>query len=230
MTRIDEHSPAGRRLDALSDPESDAPPDPRARSGSRWDEDSAETSGRESGDRAADGFAPGRSHRTPAGARRPARDPRPPGGAYETSDERELSGHTARLDHRAPRASGAREARDPGGLCSPAWLSGVGGGAVPWYERVVPERFRGTRWDPGPRGVVVLAVVAALAVLLAGFAALREEPEVYAVPPISPPASAGPVSAAAQDGSFSAYSCSARGCGMVGDSLLPERGVPNADE
>ncbi|MGV9412115.1 ComEA family DNA-binding protein [Nocardia sp. NPDC003693] len=65
----------------------------------------------------------------------------------------------------------------------------------------MPERFRGTRWDPGPRGVVVLAVVAVLAVVLAGMVALREEPEVYAVPPIGPLTSAGPVSGAAPDGS-----------------------------
>ncbi|GAB4584150.1 helix-hairpin-helix domain-containing protein [Nocardia sp. IFM 10818] len=55
-----------------------------------------------------------------------------------------------------------------------------------WHERLVPDRFRGTRWDPGPRGAVILAVIAALAILLTAIVSLREKPVVHAVPPIAP--------------------------------------------
>ncbi|MGX1807336.1 ComEA family DNA-binding protein [Nocardia sp. NPDC055321] len=101
---------------------------------------------------------------------------------------------------------------------------------MPWYERVVPERFRGTRWDPGPRGVVVLAVVAVLAVVLAGMVALREEPEVYAVPPIGPLTSAGPVSGAAPDGSGGAGGVGAKAENGPGGSGPGPQGQPGADE
>ncbi|MEC3915295.1 helix-hairpin-helix domain-containing protein [Nocardia sp. CDC160] len=67
----------------------------------------------------------------------------------------------------------------------PAWLSEPCGSVSLWHERLVPERFRGTRWDPGPRGVLVIAAIGLLAILLAGYVALREEPVTQPVPPIA---------------------------------------------
>ncbi|WP_218023990.1 helix-hairpin-helix domain-containing protein [Nocardia pseudobrasiliensis] len=49
----------------------------------------------------------------------------------------------------------------------------------------MPERFRGTRWDPGRRGVLVLLAVGVAAVVFAAAAAQRERPAVHAVPPLS---------------------------------------------
>ncbi|MEC3957315.1 ComEA family DNA-binding protein [Nocardia sp. CDC153] len=68
---------------------------------------------------------------------------------------------------------------------APAWLSEPCGSVSLWHERLVPERFRGTRWDPGPRGVLVIAAIGLLAILLAGYATLREEPVTQPVPPIT---------------------------------------------
>ncbi|MGW4355295.1 helix-hairpin-helix domain-containing protein [Nocardia sp. NPDC004582] len=68
----------------------------------------------------------------------------------------------------------------------PAWLSEPCGPVSLWHERLVPERFRGTRWDPGPRGVLVLAALALFAVLFAAYISLRETPVSQPVPPIAP--------------------------------------------
>ncbi len=54
-----------------------------------------------------------------------------------------------------------------------------------WHERLVPERFRGTRWDPGPRGTVILAGIGVVAILLALLVSFRERPVVQPVPPIA---------------------------------------------
>ncbi|WP_228810923.1 ComEA family DNA-binding protein [Nocardia otitidiscaviarum] len=59
------------------------------------------------------------------------------------------------------------------------------GRAGVWHERLLPERLRGTRWDPGQRGVLVLAGVGLLAVLIAGAMALRDGPVTQAVPPVA---------------------------------------------
>ncbi|WP_306358031.1 MULTISPECIES: ComEA family DNA-binding protein [unclassified Nocardia] len=59
------------------------------------------------------------------------------------------------------------------------------GRAGVWHERLVPERLRGTRWDPGQRGVLALAGVGLLAVLIAGAMALRDGPVTQAVPPVA---------------------------------------------
>lgn len=76
--------------------------------------------------------------------------------------------------------------RAPGGeAATPAWLSEPCGSVSLWHERLVPERFRGTRWDPGPRGVLIIAVIGILAIVLAGMVALREEPVAQPVPPIA---------------------------------------------
>ncbi|MGW4243229.1 helix-hairpin-helix domain-containing protein [Nocardia sp. NPDC004722] len=67
----------------------------------------------------------------------------------------------------------------------PHWLSEPCGSVSLWHERLVPERFRGTRWDPGPRGVLVIAALGLLAILIAGYVALREEPVTQPVPPLA---------------------------------------------
>ncbi|WP_324194028.1 ComEA family DNA-binding protein [Nocardia blacklockiae] len=67
---------------------------------------------------------------------------------------------------------------------TPEWLSEPSGGLAVWHERLVPERFRGTRFDPGRRGVVVLAAVGLVAVVLAAAAAQRERPVAQPVPPL----------------------------------------------
>ncbi|WP_306361174.1 ComEA family DNA-binding protein [Nocardia sp. CC227C] len=59
------------------------------------------------------------------------------------------------------------------------------GRAGVWHERLVPERLRGTRWDPGRRGVLALAGVGLLAVLIAGAMSLRDRPMTQAVPPVA---------------------------------------------
>ncbi|MFF0631732.1 helix-hairpin-helix domain-containing protein [Nocardia sp. NPDC004151] len=74
--------------------------------------------------------------------------------------------------------------RDPDSA-PPAWLSEPCGPVSLWHERLVPERFRGTRWDPGPRGVLVLAALALFAVLFAAYISLRETPVSQPVPPIA---------------------------------------------
>ncbi|WP_433565309.1 helix-hairpin-helix domain-containing protein [Nocardia sp. CA-151230] len=77
-----------------------------------------------------------------------------------------------------------RADRHPGGS-SPDWLSEPCGSVSLWHERLVPERFRGTRWDPGPRGVLVIAALGVLAILFAGYVTLREKPVSQPVPPIA---------------------------------------------
>ncbi|WP_280259249.1 ComEA family DNA-binding protein [Nocardia wallacei] len=67
---------------------------------------------------------------------------------------------------------------------TPQWLSEPSGGLSTWHERLVPERFRGTRLDPGRRGVLVLAVAGVVAVIVAGAAAQRERPVAQPVPPL----------------------------------------------
>lgn len=68
---------------------------------------------------------------------------------------------------------------------APVWASESSGGMSLWHERLVPERFRGSRWDPGHRGALVLAGVGLTAVLVAGAVSLRDKPVAQAVPPIS---------------------------------------------
>ncbi|MGV9676562.1 helix-hairpin-helix domain-containing protein [Nocardia sp. NPDC003482] len=67
---------------------------------------------------------------------------------------------------------------------TPQWLSEPSGGVSVWHERLVPERFRGTRWDPGRRGVLVLAAIGVFALVLAAAAVQREKPVPHAVPPL----------------------------------------------
>ncbi|MCU1647970.1 MAG: ComE operon protein [Nocardia sp.] len=77
------------------------------------------------------------------------------------------------------------EPEPPAGSSTPAWLTEPCGSVSLWHERLVPERFRGTRWDPGPRGVLILAAVAALVVVLTALMSFQERPVTQAVPPIA---------------------------------------------
>jgi len=75
-------------------------------------------------------------------------------------------------------ADGVGEVRTPGWLDAPE-------GRSSWRDRLVPERFRGTRLDPGWRGLVTLAMVGLAAVVVASVVVLRERPAAQAVPPLS---------------------------------------------
>jgi competence protein ComEA len=55
--------------------------------------------------------------------------------------------------------------------------------AVGLVTALLPEGLRGGRWDPGSRGLPVLAVVAVVAAVAAGFVVLRARPHEVAAPP-----------------------------------------------
>ncbi|MBF6523364.1 helix-hairpin-helix domain-containing protein [Nocardia farcinica] len=55
----------------------------------------------------------------------------------------------------------------------------------PWTRRLVPERFRGARVDPGRRGAVTLVLVGVLAVLVTAFVLTRAQPATHPVPPLA---------------------------------------------
>ena len=50
---------------------------------------------------------------------------------------------------------------------------------------LLPEGLRGGRWDPGRRGLPVLAAIAAIAALLAGVVVLRARPHEVVAPPMA---------------------------------------------
>ncbi|MFG1792361.1 helix-hairpin-helix domain-containing protein [Nocardia sp. NPDC049149] len=70
-----------------------------------------------------------------------------------------------------------------GPVSSPEWLDepAVSG----WRDRLVPERFRGIRFDPGRRGVRTLLVVGVVATVVAGVVVFRERPVALPVPPLA---------------------------------------------
>ncbi|MFJ4650695.1 ComEA family DNA-binding protein [Nocardia sp. NPDC088792] len=92
--------------------------------------------------------------------------------------------HSARWDEESIEAA-SHDAHDPAESSTPPWLSEPCGSVSLWHDRLVPERFRGTRWDPGPRGALIIAAIGVVAVLLAGYVSLREEPVSQPVPPIA---------------------------------------------
>ncbi|AYF74041.1 ComEA family DNA-binding protein [Nocardia yunnanensis] len=102
-------------------------------------------------------------------------------------DEESLDqlGESGTATEAEPGPAAPASAPEASGISTPAWLSEPCGSVSLWHERLVPERFRGTRWDPGPRGVLVIAALGLLAILLAGYVALREEPVSHPVPPIA---------------------------------------------
>ncbi|GAJ79054.1 hypothetical protein NBRGN_001_00240 [Nocardia brasiliensis NBRC 14402] len=67
--------------------------------------------------------------------------------------------------------------RSPGWLTEPTARRG-------WRDRLVPERFRGIRVDPGRRGVCTLLAVGVVAMVVAGVVIFRERPIARPVPPL----------------------------------------------
>ncbi|WP_410875009.1 helix-hairpin-helix domain-containing protein [Nocardia sp. A7] len=68
-----------------------------------------------------------------------------------------------------------------GAVGTPGWLDD---GASSRRNRLVPERFRDTRLDPGRRGALILGLVGLIAVVLTGVMVLRDQPVARAVPPV----------------------------------------------
>ncbi|MFG2445103.1 ComEA family DNA-binding protein [Nocardia fluminea] len=68
-----------------------------------------------------------------------------------------------------------------GTVGTPGWLDDGGPGR---RNRLVPERFRDARLDPGRRGALVLGLVGVIAVVLTGVMVLRDQPVARAVPPV----------------------------------------------
>ncbi|MET7767358.1 ComEA family DNA-binding protein [Nocardia sp. NPDC005366] len=66
---------------------------------------------------------------------------------------------------------------------APHWLEESGRG-MGWWGRMVPDRFRGARVDPGRRGVMTLALVGLITVVVATVVVFRERPVAQAVPPV----------------------------------------------
>ncbi len=64
---------------------------------------------------------------------------------------------------------------------TPGWLDDGGAGR---RNRLVPERFREARLDPGRRGALALGLVGVIAVVLTGVMVLRDQPVARAVPPV----------------------------------------------
>lgn len=73
--------------------------------------------------------------------------------------------------------------RDFGEVRSPGWLDepASDGG---WWERLVPERFRGTRLDPGRRGLCSLLAIGVVAMVVAAVVIFHERPVARPVPPL----------------------------------------------
>jgi competence protein ComEA len=92
-----------------------------------------------------------------------------------------------RLPSNGVESGGSGDDRDlvvgVGEVRAPGWLDEVSGGSA-WRDRLVPARFRGTRFDPGWRGAVTLALVGLAAIAVATVVVLRERPVAQQVPPL----------------------------------------------
>ncbi len=115
--------------------------------------------------------------------------------------DREFSGdadraNDARPDDHADRAgkwdlarlpagheAGGEDEDDVGRVRSPGWLEEPAA-ALRWRDRLVPERFRSIRLDPGRRGVRTLALAGLAAMVIAGVIVFRERPITQPVPPV----------------------------------------------
>lgn len=80
-------------------------------------------------------------------------------------------------------APGPEAEDDVGRVRSPGWLEDSAPGANRLH-RLVPERFRGARLDPGRRGVRTLAFAGIAAMVVAGVVVFRERPVTHSVPPL----------------------------------------------
>ncbi|WP_433662942.1 ComEA family DNA-binding protein [Nocardia sp. CA-128927] len=72
---------------------------------------------------------------------------------------------------------------DFGEVRSPKWLDDPAAGAG-WRDRIVPERFRGIRLDPGRRGLCTLLAIGVVAMVVAAVVIFRERPVARPVPPL----------------------------------------------
>ncbi|MBF6302721.1 helix-hairpin-helix domain-containing protein [Nocardia amamiensis] len=134
--------------------------------------------------------------RVGASATGPGRD-----GGRRSVRDREFSGDAARADaarsdDHADRAgkwdlarlpadheAGGEDEDDVGRVRSPGWLEEPAA-APRWRDRLVPERFRGIRLDPGRRGVRTLALAGLAAMVVAAVIVFRERPITQPVPPV----------------------------------------------
>jgi len=124
------------------------------------------------------GWVPGASTVAPAPGRhvRPGPPPPPPVSEDEDEEEDERSRHDAPAAGRHRSSAPAhdavdRERRPAGAAPAPGLL----------------DRWRGSRVDPGGRGVAALALVAVLAALLAGSVVVRGRPQEVPPPPVVAP-------------------------------------------
>ncbi|WP_422395025.1 helix-hairpin-helix domain-containing protein [Nocardia vulneris] len=83
----------------------------------------------------------------------------------------------------APAADCGAAGDDVGVVRSPGWLTEPAARRG-WRDRLVPERFRGIRVDPGRRGVCTLLAVGVVAMVVAGVVIFRERPIARPVPPL----------------------------------------------
>ncbi|WP_433623145.1 helix-hairpin-helix domain-containing protein [Nocardia sp. CA-120079] len=109
-----------------------------------------------------------------------------------------------------------------GEVRAPSWLD-VPQRRSAWRDRLVPERFRGTRLDPGWRGLVTLVAVGLAAVVVAAVVVLRERPVAQTVPlPSAVRISAGTVPAGLPGASMAASS-------GAGPSVVPVTTSPTTE-
>lgn len=118
-------------------------------------------------------------------------------------DEREhirsrLGGHLADSD-RADAAAGSRwsERGDPGdgGIRTPRWLEDEPEPPT-WRDRLIPERFRHARLDPGRRGAAAMAGIGLIAALVTAIVVWWDRPAAQPVPPLP---AAAPIALSADD-------------------------------
>lgn len=83
----------------------------------------------------------------------------------------------------ADQEPGGEDEIDVGRVRSPGWLEEPAAGPR-WRDRVVPERFRSIRLDPGRRGMRTLALAGLAAMVVAGVIVFRERPITQPVPPV----------------------------------------------
>ncbi|MFC9435625.1 helix-hairpin-helix domain-containing protein [Nocardia sp. NPDC057030] len=72
---------------------------------------------------------------------------------------------------------------DFGEVRSPGWLDEPDS-ARGWRNRLVPERFRGARLDPGRRGICTLLALGVVAMVIAAVVIFQERPVARPVPPV----------------------------------------------
>lgn len=119
--------------------------------------------------------------------RSPGTDSVRPGGASTAGRRGSGSGWRSGAGGDAPpgRAGDGRwdsdELDDPGPVGLPDWLDD---GPARRRRGGLPARLRGSRWDPGRRGVAALGVVGVLAVVVTALVLVRDRPVTQAVAPV----------------------------------------------